>query len=1045
MIHVEHTHRLASNAIQLLLGVWLGLCLMPQTSRAVFEKNSSVAEPSKRHSATERFGFSLLPQPKANWKFKPAFSDLSFYEPVQLVPAPDALEFKESYVVVGRRGTAWLINEEGTSKSEFLNLTDRMHQDPVESDDNFLSVAFPHDFAERASPVFRTCFAMYSCGEGNKHRYIVSKFEIPEGEFKADAASETVLISQPVPEKHHVGGALLFGDDGFLYVAIGDGSGDNDDRHNSQRIDKSLFSGILCIDVRRKGGEVSFPPQRQPASGFTKDYYIPRSNPFAANDKVLQEFWALGLRNPFRIAFDPLDSKKLWVGDVGQDTLESVVVATPGSNHGWSQLEGGQPFMHRSRKESTPIGVTGKKTPPRYTYPHANMDNCIVGGLVIPADSPHPLAGHYVFGDHGSGRIWSLPAEDKNATAEELCCVPQETGKIAGFTLTRDDEIAICIWKYNNPNGQFLILSPADQPKDSAPRTLSETGIFTDIQTMKPDAEFVHYEVNLPFWSEGAEKTRWISLPRHQQRYAPILFHEDSPWSFPPGTIFVKHFDSPTGSSKPGRSGQRLETRVIVRDLEDGISAYCYVWNEKQSDAILAETRKTIVIDEGKPSEFRWTTPSRIDCHICHNRSSGMILGVNTRQLAGRASQVVQWNQKGWFDKPLTDQHLADLPFHSQPGDTDTSREHRVRSYLDVNCSYCHSPENRVKANLDLRSTTSMHATGLFSSAVLKPFGKHKPAPVVMGSPDRSLVLHRFESNDLGVIMPPLLHSRIDPAGQKLLRNWITGASEEETTLPDWLKARSVKAETSTVNLAGHLEGFRHAQPLTPNPENFLYGATTPDTIRRTPAGIEVQALGAQPQQSPIGLRFPCKVSGDFHVFVPVELWEPEFSSEASWAAARLTIHSENGHSASHVLTLTPGGARRIAHSTKSSQQPGETSDQTAASVATDASKGILGISRKGEELVFTTGRSDAEPLQAVHFTKFSDEPINEIEVCIEVSGPGVRIRGALDQPQIFAERLELAPEDTERGGRLSVTLIASLALFATAGVLILLKRRSQP
>jgi glucose/arabinose dehydrogenase len=190
---------------------------------------------------------------------------------------------------------------------------------------------------------------------------------------------------------NHNGGGLAFGpNDGFLYIASGDGGGAGDPQCNGQNLN-TLLGKLLRIDV-----------DSAPSPGLA--YKIPPSNPFVGQAGKHGEVWAYGLRNPFRFSFDRMDGR-LFIGDVGKQVRGSGPSHNPGHtgglNFGWNIMEGNQPFSNACTQ-------VGSLTAPIFTYDHLQGDEAVIGGYVYHGGNIPALRGAYVFGDFISGRIWTL-------------------------------------------------------------------------------------------------------------------------------------------------------------------------------------------------------------------------------------------------------------------------------------------------------------------------------------------------------------------------------------------------------------------------------------------------------------------------------------------------------------------------------------------------------------------------------------------------------------------------------------------------------------
>lgn len=216
----------------------------------------------------------------------------------------------------------------------------------------------------------------------------------------ANPASATPILSVDQPASNHNGGDLAFGPDGYLYIPLGDGGGTSGDAPNNAQNVNTMLGKILRIDV--DGGS---------------PYAVPASNPLVGQPG-LDEIWAVGLRNPWRISFDRLTGD-LWIGDVGEGTREEIDFQAAGTtalrNYGWRLMEGTACFNPPSNCDPG-----GTLTWPVLEYTHSPGGNCsVTGGYRYRGASP-VLAGQYIYGDYCSGRIWGATFNGTNWTASEL-------------------------------------------------------------------------------------------------------------------------------------------------------------------------------------------------------------------------------------------------------------------------------------------------------------------------------------------------------------------------------------------------------------------------------------------------------------------------------------------------------------------------------------------------------------------------------------------------------------------------------------------------
>jgi glucose/arabinose dehydrogenase len=358
------------------------------------------------------FGARLLGA-AASYDVVPAFGGLKFREPVEVVFAPGE---KERAFVVERGGVIVVLRNRDHPKREvFLDLGERSRT--FDHDHGTLTLAFHPQFATNGF-----FYVWYSVRENGRRSNRLARFHDASPDAPAaDRASELPMLTQPTGPGGHDGAHLLFGTDGYLYVSLGDG-----DEHLSepvatrQRIDRSFFGGVLRLDVDQRPGSLA--PNAHP-SVHAGTYAVPADNPFIGATqfngqrvdpaRVRTEFWAVGLRNPWRLAFDPATGR-LWCGDVGLHDREEIDLIVRGGNYGWNFREG----SIAGPREASAAGL--KFIEPIWDYDRA-AGISITGGFVYHGTNFPELEGQYLFADYAFGKIWALqPDGDKRVAADRV-------------------------------------------------------------------------------------------------------------------------------------------------------------------------------------------------------------------------------------------------------------------------------------------------------------------------------------------------------------------------------------------------------------------------------------------------------------------------------------------------------------------------------------------------------------------------------------------------------------------------------------------------
>jgi glucose/arabinose dehydrogenase len=279
-------------------------------------------------------------------------------------------------------GRVWIVADGDRGSQPFLDVSSLV---VAGGEQGLLGLAFHPAYEDNGR-----LFVNYTDVNGDT---VVAEYRAEGDQVNADSERILLTIDQPFP--NHNGGALAFGEDGYLYIATGDGGGAGDPEENGQDLG-TLLAKLLRIDVdNRPSGDA---------------YAIPPDNPFTdRDDGARPEIWAYGLRNPWRFAFDyPTDN--LWIADVGQQEFEEIdVVAADegGLNYGWNVMEGSECFAVDECDRS------GKVLP---VAEYGHDEGCSVTGGPIYRGRRFPdMRGGYFFGDYCSGTIWALPADRPNS------------------------------------------------------------------------------------------------------------------------------------------------------------------------------------------------------------------------------------------------------------------------------------------------------------------------------------------------------------------------------------------------------------------------------------------------------------------------------------------------------------------------------------------------------------------------------------------------------------------------------------------------------
>lgn len=345
--------------------------IVPEPPTQSSPTNLPDTPPSTDVPATDSPAPTTFPDPGA-YQWQSVVSGLE--RPVDLQPDGSGRLF-----VIEKPGRIHILENGQLLDQPFLDLTDRI--DSSGNEQGLLGLAFHPQYSENGR-----FFVNYTDTNGDT---VIARYQVTSDPSLADPNSEVQLLTVDQPYRNHNGGVLAFGPDGYLYAGLGDGGSAGDPQGNAQNTN-TLLGSILRLDV-----------------DSAETYAIPADNPFG------NEVWAYGLRNPWRLSFDP-QTGDLYIGDVGQNNWEEIDYLPAGSpggaNFGWDHREG----THEYEGGGPPDLID-----PVAEYSHPEGGCSVTGGHVYRGAMPE-WNGIYLYGDYCTGLIWGLINQDGTFQEQQL-------------------------------------------------------------------------------------------------------------------------------------------------------------------------------------------------------------------------------------------------------------------------------------------------------------------------------------------------------------------------------------------------------------------------------------------------------------------------------------------------------------------------------------------------------------------------------------------------------------------------------------------------
>lgn len=401
-----------------------------------------------------------------------------FNAPLKAVKAPG---INGSLFVVEQAGRIIRVNLASGEKTLFHDVSaDLVELSSRYDERGLLGLAFHPDFASnglfytyQSEPIDSSSSDFPLSSGGANHRSVVAEYRAsnPSCNSRVSNVGNMLVIDQP--QSNHNGGDLVFGPDGYLYVSLGDGGSADDEGSGhgelgNGRDPANPLGAILRID----------PLGNNSANG---KYGIPASNPFVGQAE-LDEIYAFGFRNPYRISFDA-QTGELYAADVGQNQIEEVNLVESGGNFGWNRKEGSFYLYNPKNIGGSNIGgfisdIAPPAQPANLIDPIAQYDHdggariSITGGYVYRGNQIAGLQGRYVFADY----LRQLFYLDDGNTVSRFNAGSQTDDFVTGFGQDADNEL-------------YILTSPSTSPDNEAGKLLKLTSLGDDSPAPSSDGE----------------------------------------------------------------------------------------------------------------------------------------------------------------------------------------------------------------------------------------------------------------------------------------------------------------------------------------------------------------------------------------------------------------------------------------------------------------------------------------------------------------------------------------------------------------------------
>jgi glucose/arabinose dehydrogenase len=524
------------------------------------------------------------------------------------------------------------------------------------SERGVLGIAVDPNFASNSYVyVFYTKKKYNSCANNNPGTSPVnrvSRFTYNTGSDTISLSSELVLIDNILSlGGNHNGGDLHFGNDGLLYVSVGDSGCELDDSgacgggNENAKFASTLSGKILRI---AKDGSI---PSDNPNAGNSAavrcgDPAVNAPNYSLNNSVPCKETFASGLRNPFRFGFKP-GTNTFHINDVGQNKWEEIDLGVKGANYGWNTREGNCANNSTTNCGAPPAGMTN----PIHAYGRGEGCVSITGGAFVPSGAFGSAfnTDTYLFGDYGCGKIFKLTKSGSTYTASTFA-TNMGGSSVVGMTFGPSSAASGKSLYYttyaeggkirridftgqvNRPPTAIIAASPTSGP---TPLTVS----FNGSGSSDPDGNSISYA-----WTFGDGQTQNTSGATVNHVYsnagsytAKLVVTDSLGLASDPATIVIQPGNTaPTVSiTAPSAStefavGQSYTFQATANDAQDGpLSGSSVVWTVtkhhlEHTHPFLTATGTSAQLVGPEPEDLAATTTTYLEVQVTATDSQGL-------------------------------------------------------------------------------------------------------------------------------------------------------------------------------------------------------------------------------------------------------------------------------------------------------------------------------------------------------------------------------------------------------------------------------------